>query len=145
MRIQSLISAGFTATALASASIPAFAWTVWPDVDFEWYANVGKPVVATTNTTTASGDAIMTSASRVANVDVTPPTRVGHIWSPGHWETKGTRQVWMAGHFIKDDYYEQVALYNSPAGTMVATGPTVLRDAQGNIIPTSPEAYPVTR
>ena len=25
-------------------SIPALARTVWPDVDFEWYANVGKPI-----------------------------------------------------------------------------------------------------
>jgi hypothetical protein len=42
--IQRIIQAGFATAAIASASIPALAWTVWPDVDFEWYANVGKPL-----------------------------------------------------------------------------------------------------
>jgi hypothetical protein len=42
--IQRIIEAGFATAAIASASIPALAWTVWPDVDFEWYANVGKPL-----------------------------------------------------------------------------------------------------
>ncbi len=41
--IQRFISAGFATAALASASVPALGWTVWPDVDFEWYANAGKP------------------------------------------------------------------------------------------------------
>ena len=46
--IHRFIQAGFAVAALASASVPALAWTVWPDVDFEWYANVGKaPVNAT--------------------------------------------------------------------------------------------------
>ena len=124
MSIKTVISAGFATAALASASIPALAWTVWPDVDFEWYANVGKPLVVTA-------------------VEVEPAPRAGYIWSPGHWENRATRQVYIAGHFIKDDYQEQLALYNVPAGTMLATGPTVLRDSQGNIIPTTPEAYPV--
>jgi len=124
MRMKALISAGFATAALASASIPALAWTVWPDVDFEWYANVGKPLVVTT-------------------VEPMPPAREGYIWTPGHWENRATRQVWVAGHYIKDDYQEQLALYNVPAGTMVATGPMILRDSQGNIIPTNPEAYPV--
>ena len=46
MTTQKLISAGFAIVALASASVPALAWTVWPDVDFEWYANVGKTAAA---------------------------------------------------------------------------------------------------
>ena len=124
MSMKALISAGFATAALASASIPALAWTVWPDVDFEWYANVGKPLV-------------------VATVEPTPPVRAGYIWTPGHWENRATRQVWIAGRYIKDDYQEQLALYNVPAGTQIATGPMILRDSQGNIIPTSPEAYPV--
>lgn len=44
--IQRVIQAGFATAAIASASVPALAWTVWPDVDFEWYASVGKPVDA---------------------------------------------------------------------------------------------------
>ena len=46
--IQRIIQAGFATAAIASASVPALAWTVWPDVDFEWYASVGKPVDART-------------------------------------------------------------------------------------------------
>ena len=45
--IQRLIHAGFATAAIASASVPALAWTVWPDVDFEWYANVGRASAAT--------------------------------------------------------------------------------------------------
>jgi len=46
--IQRIIQAGFATAAIVSASVPALAWTVWPDVDFEWYASVGKPVDART-------------------------------------------------------------------------------------------------
>jgi hypothetical protein len=37
--IQKLISAGFAACALASASVPALAWTAWSDVDIQWDAD----------------------------------------------------------------------------------------------------------
>jgi len=40
--IQRIISVGFATAAIAAASMPAMSWTVWPDVDFEWYANVGR-------------------------------------------------------------------------------------------------------
>jgi hypothetical protein len=124
MRTQKLISAGFAIVALASASIPALAWTVWPDVDFEWYTYVGQPVVPTT--------------------EITLAPRAGYIVSPGHWETRGTRQVYVATHYVKDDYPQQLAVYNNPNGTTTyATGPLILRDRDGNIIPTQPEAYPV--
>jgi hypothetical protein len=42
--MQRVISAGFATAAVASASVPALAWTVWPDVDFAWYADVGRTV-----------------------------------------------------------------------------------------------------
>lgn len=122
MRMQKLISAGFATAALASASIPALAFTVWPDVDFEWYAQVGKTVPGTI-------------------VEVAPPYRPGFIYAPGRWETRGTRQVYVAGRYIADDYTQQLAIYNAPV--TVATGPLILRDSQGNVIPTNPEAYPV--
>jgi len=122
--IQRFISAGFATAAFASASVPALAWTVWPDVDFEWYADVGQPVGAQT-------------------VEITPASRPGYIWAPGHWERRGTNEAWVQGHWVKDDYERQLAMYGQP--TMFATGPTVLRDREGNIIPNSPEAYPVTR
>src|SRR4051812_1772507 len=124
MRTQKLISAGFAIVALASASIPALAWTVWPDVDFEWYTYVGQPLAPATVITLAP--------------------RPGYIVSPGHWETRGTRQVYVATHYVKDDYPQQLAVYNNPNGTTTyASGPLILRDRDGNVIPTQPEAYPV--
>ena len=124
MRTQKLISAGFAIVALASASIPALAYTVWPDVDFEWYSYVGKPLAPSTTVTLAP--------------------RAGYIVSPGHWETRGTHQVYVAPQYVKDDYPQQLAVYNNPNGTTTyATGPLILRDKDGNIIPTQPDAYPV--
>src|SRR4051812_30549288 len=124
MTTQKLISAGFAIVALASASVPALAWTVWPDVDFEWYSAVGKPMVPMTTVTLAP--------------------REGYIVSPGHWETRGTRQVYVEAQYVKDDYPQQLAVYNNPNGTTTyATGPLILRDKDGNVIPTQPDAYPV--
>ena len=125
MKMQRLISTGFATIALASAAIPAFAWTVWPDIDFEWYADVGKPLATPV-------------------VEVIPAPREGYIWVPGHYENRGTHQVFIAGHWIKDDYLQQLAVYNNPNGTTTyATGPLILRDRDGNIIPTNPDSYPV--
>ena len=124
--IQKIIYAGFAACALASASMPALSWTVWPNVDFEWYADVGKE-----------------PASK-AEVNVFPAPRAGYIWAPGHYESvAGNERQWIPGRWIADDYQAQVAIYNVPAGTQLATGPTVLYDRQGNPIPTNPEAYPI--
>ena len=124
MRTQKLISAGFVIVALSSAAIPALAWTVYPDVDFEWYANVGKPFYSPTTITLAP--------------------REGYIVVPGRWENRGTRQVFVQSHYVRDDYPQQLAVYNNPNGTTsYATGPLILRDKDGNIIPTQPEAYPV--
>jgi hypothetical protein len=102
--IQRIISAGFATAALVSASVPALAYTVWPDVDFEWYANVGKPVVGTT-------------------VEVFPAPREGYIWAPGHWETQGTGQAWVEGHWIRDDYSQQVAAIRDRQGNTIPLDP----------------------
>jgi hypothetical protein len=40
------------------------------------------------------------------------PKREGYIWSPSHWEWNGRRHVWNEGHWVKDDFAEQVAMYN---------------------------------
>jgi hypothetical protein len=122
MRMSKLISVGFATAALASASIPAIAATFYPDFDFEWYASVGKTAPYTV-------------------VEVLPAPREGYIYTPGRWVTRGTHQVWVAGGYVRDDYNQQVAIYNAPA--TVATGPFILRDSQGNVIPVNPEAYPV--
>ena len=120
--IQKIISVGFATAALASASMPAMSWTVWPDVDFEWYANVGNPVSVA--------------------VEAYPAPREGQIWSPGHYEWTGVRQVYVPGRWIRDDYNEQVAI-SLTRGSTYASGPLVLRDRDGNVIPTDPNAYPV--
>jgi hypothetical protein len=52
-RIQELINAGFAAAALASAALPVFAYGVWPGIDFEWCADVGKPLAAPVETAPA--------------------------------------------------------------------------------------------
>jgi hypothetical protein len=117
-----LISGGFAVAALASASVPALAWTVWPDVDFEWYAAVGKQPVTDT-------------------VEVFPAPRPGYIWSPAHYErTASGKQQWVAGQWVKDDYADQVAIYNNGH---LADAPMTVYDTQGNVIPTNPDAYPI--
>jgi hypothetical protein len=129
MRMHALVSAGFAAAALAGASLPASAWTVWPDVDFEWYTDVG----AGRNMPDAT-------------VEVMPAPRLGYIWAPARWEAQGTGQRRVAGHWIKDDYADQVLVYNNLNGTTsYAAGPMILRDSQGEIIlPPDPSNYPVS-
>lgn len=112
MKTQTLISTGFATLALASA-LPALAWTVYPDVDFEWYANVGMAAPGTTV------------------VEVAPAPREGYIWSQGHWETRGAHQIWVAGQFVKDDYQQQLMAYTNFNGTttVYVTGNAVLVDS----------------
>src|SRR3954471_17574142 len=52
--IQRVISIGFATAAIAAGSMPALSWTVWPDVDFEWYANVGRTASAPAQDATPS-------------------------------------------------------------------------------------------
>jgi hypothetical protein len=98
--IQRVIYTGFAAVAIASASMP-----VWPaheigvrtplqGPDFAWYAQVGKP---------AHADVLIVSQ---------PPAREGWIWSPQHWEWNGREHVWVEGHWVRDDFAEQVAIHN---------------------------------
>ena len=43
--MNSILRHSLLLSGLALAT-PAFAWSVWPDVDYEWYANVGRPSAA---------------------------------------------------------------------------------------------------
>src|SRR3954469_9348975 len=54
--IQRIISIGFATAAVAAGSMPALSGTVWPDVDFEWYANVGKNAAASQANSSAKDD-----------------------------------------------------------------------------------------
>ncbi|HET6265130.1 MAG TPA: hypothetical protein VFD95_09740 [Usitatibacter sp.] len=106
------------AAAAMSFAAPALAWTVWPDVDFEWYANVGKQAAS--------------------KAQPEPATRAGYIWSPGHYEWNGSRQVSIPGVWIEDDYDRQWRAY-------AAGGTLALRDRDGNVIPTDAASYPIVR
>jgi hypothetical protein len=105
------------AAAAMSFAAPALAWTVWPDVDFEWYANVGRPAAN--------------------EVQPEPAPRAGFIWAPAHHEWNGTRQVFTPGVWIEDDYDRQWRAY--------ATDTLALRDSNGNLIPTDAASYPIVR
>ena len=83
------------ALAAVSLATPALAFSVWPDVDFEWYVNVGK-------------------YDAVPAVITQPEPRPGYIWTPERWETGGAHQKHIAAHWVVDDYYAQLAIYNHP-------------------------------
>ena len=84
------------ALAAFTLATPAFAFSVWPDVDFEWYAMLAK------------------YDARAVTVVTQPPAREGYIWSPERWETAGEHQKHIAAHWVADDYYAQLAIYNHP-------------------------------
>ncbi len=116
--IQRLIQAGFATAALASASVPAFAWTVWPDVDFEWYANVGRQPVAT------------------STVEPSAAAPAGQLRMSGAWQ----------GYPISDEAAAPAQEPRViPQGSTYSTTDRTIRDREGNPIPTSPDAYPVDR
>jgi hypothetical protein len=106
-----------------AAAVPASAsTTTW--VDFEWYADVGRP--------------------NVASIQSYPAPRAGYIWAPARYEWNGgPGQVYRPGAWIVDDYDAQWRYYAFGNAIVIANGPLVLRDRDGNVIPTNPEAYPV--
>jgi len=119
--MQKFLPAGLAAVALAAYAVVAQA-APYPDVDFEWYANVGRP----------------------AGSEVMPAPRDGYIWAPGHYEWTGTRQVWAPGVWVRDEQSPRWTAFRSgPNTTTYTTGPLELRDSQGNVIPVDPAAYPV--
>jgi hypothetical protein len=98
--IQKVIYGGFAAVALVSASLPSSRSPPTSRAPlygpaFTWYGPAGRHV------------------AMVDTYEVMPPPRAGHIWSPGRWEWNGYRHRWVAGHWIKDDFAEQLALYNA--------------------------------
>jgi hypothetical protein len=125
------LQAGLAACLLAGASLPALSSAPWPDVDFEWYSNVGK-------------------GRPMATITALPAPRAGYIWSPAHYEWNGSRMEYMPGIWIQDDYENQWRMYAFDPNVVYATvrpelveGIPALRDRDGNVIPTSPDAYPV--
>jgi hypothetical protein len=114
--IQRVIHFSFATAALASASLPALSWTVWPDVDFEWYAAIG----------------------RAAPAESMPAPREGFIWAPGHNEWNGSRQAWVPGQWVVDDYAAEVARF-ATGGAGNVRGPTA-RDTDASLPPRAGDA-----
>jgi hypothetical protein len=108
------------ALALAASALaaPAYAFTGSYGVDFEWYANAGRSVPAT---------------------QAAPAPRLGYIWSPNQWQTHGTGQTFVAGHWIVDDYAAQVEKHDPGPRLVLVTDP------RGELILKSPAAYPANR
>jgi hypothetical protein len=111
--IQRVIYTGFAAVALASAAMPVFPAspigerTYLQGPDFAWYASVGRPAVHVD-----------------AGVVAQPPGREGWIWSPQRWEWNGREHVWVEGRWVRDDFAEQVAIFNlGVPETMLAVAP----------------------
>ena len=108
-------------TPIATALLCTPAFAVYPDVDFTWYANVGK---------------------NPAPQETLPAPRAGLIWSPAHTERIAGR---IPGHWVKDDFKEQSTLYGANWGSIQ---PATIRDHDGKVIamndPANPIEYPTT-
>jgi hypothetical protein len=118
--IEKIIYTGFAACALASASMPAFSWTVGREAD--WNNTFGRPGYS---------------------AEILPEARAGYAWSPGHFETRGNGQVWVEGVYVQDDSGRQWRTYSNGREVIYSDGPPEIRDRDGNVIPTNPEAYPI--
>src|SRR3954465_7421670 len=74
--IQRVISVGFATAAIAAASMPALSWTVWPDVDFEWYANVGRTATQPSKPPTLRQDDSLVTSAPASSSDLRSDARV---------------------------------------------------------------------
>ena len=45
---------------------------------------------------------IITEAPPEPRHEVVPPARRGYEWAPGHWEWRGNRHQWIAGHWLRE-------------------------------------------
>ena len=117
--IQRVISAGFATAAIASASLPALSGTVWPNVDFEWYANVGK--------------------GRVQQADVSgAATREGRTGTPGASDARTRGPIDTQGTRAGDAAAHRAA--PPPTSSTFPTGPATTRGPDSAIATTTPPA-----
>jgi hypothetical protein len=108
--IPKAICIGLAAAVLGAASMPARSWTLWPDVDFEWYLDAGRPTDP--------------------EAQPFPAPREGYIWSPAHYERTDSGKEWVAGKWIRDDYAQQVAAYAAQPQVSAETSNTASRERQ---------------
>lgn len=50
----------------------------------------------------ASAATIITIAPPAPRHEIVPPDRAGYTWSPGYWDYRGHRHVWVAGQWMRD-------------------------------------------
>lgn len=113
---QRMISAGFALAAMTIATVPALAFSVWPDVDFAWYANVGKP-----------------TATMEVPTSITAPATAGrnYMFPPGQAET------------IEPPVVAQARPQQGSISATRNRAFTDERNAQPDRVPSAtPEAYP---
>jgi hypothetical protein len=115
-----IVKSTLAAAGLAFA-IPSLAWAAWPDIDFEWYANVGRAAPAAA---------------------AFPAPRAGYIWVPARYEWTGEREVFVAGGWIVDDYDRQWRAAAADGSRAYGdNGSFDLRDRDGNLIALDAPAY----
>jgi hypothetical protein len=72
---------------------------------------VAASVGSVTNVTTAAAaDIYVEIAPPALRYEVVPAPRVGYVWTPGYWDWRGNRHVWVDGAYVIDRpgyYYER--------------------------------------
>ncbi|APV48658.1 hypothetical protein BWI17_02525 [Betaproteobacteria bacterium GR16-43] len=53
-----------------------------------------KPVLADT-------DIYLNFGPPAVRYETVPAPRVGYVWAPGYWDYRGSRHVWVNGHYIR--------------------------------------------
>lgn len=64
----------------------------------------------TSITTAAAADIFVQIAPPEVRYEPVPAPRVGYVWTPGYWDWRGDRHVWVGGTFVVDRpgfYYER--------------------------------------
>ncbi len=109
--MRKLMLAGLVAATLGSFAVPADART---DVDV--VVNVGPPPV---------------------RYEVVPAPRVGYVWTPGYWDWRGHRHMWIAGHWVRarHGYYYTPARWVERDGGWVFYRGVWLRDRDRDGVP----------
>ncbi len=69
--------------------------------------------------------------------EVVPAPRVGYVWTPGYWDWRGRRHVWIAGHWIRarHGYYYTPARWVERDGGWVFYRGVWLRDRDRDGVP----------
>jgi YXWGXW repeat-containing protein len=50
----------------------------------------------------ATADVFVRVAPPAPRTEVVPPARRGYVWTPGYWDWRGNRHVWVNGHYVRE-------------------------------------------